>query len=46
MRFAPHTQDDIREMLSACGLSSLDELFSHLAPTVRLDGGLDMPEGV
>ena len=33
-------------MLAACGLSSLDELFAHLPPNVRLDRPLEIPEGV
>ena len=33
-------------MLVACGLSSLDDLFAHLPPNVRLDRELDMPEGL
>ena len=46
MRFAPHTEDDVREMLAACGLSSLDDLFAHLPAGVRLDRDLDIPEGL
>jgi glycine dehydrogenase subunit 1 len=46
MRFAPHTDDDVREMLGACGLSSLDDLFAHLPGGVTLQRDLDMPEGI
>jgi glycine dehydrogenase subunit 1 len=46
MRFAPHTDDDVQEMLAACGLSSLDDLFTHLPATVALDRDLDIPDGV
>ncbi|MFN2590561.1 MAG: aminomethyl-transferring glycine dehydrogenase subunit GcvPA [Actinomycetota bacterium] len=46
MRFAPHTDDDVREMLAACGLRSLDDLYAHLPPGVRLDGDLDIPLGL
>jgi glycine dehydrogenase subunit 1 len=46
MRFAPHTDDDVREMLSACGLGSLDGLFDQIPVSVRLDRPLDIPEGV
>ena len=35
MRFAPHTDLDVREMLAACGLSTLDELFAHLPSRVQ-----------
>ncbi|HEX2090352.1 MAG TPA: aminomethyl-transferring glycine dehydrogenase subunit GcvPA [Actinomycetota bacterium] len=46
MRFAPHTDEDVREMLAACGLSSLDDLFAHLPGSVRLGRELDLPEGL
>jgi glycine dehydrogenase subunit 1 len=46
MRFAPHTDDDVREMLGACGLSSLDDLFAHLPQGVTLQRELDIPEGI
>jgi glycine dehydrogenase subunit 1 len=46
MRFAPHTEPDVREMLAVCGLSSLDELFSHLPRGVRLERELDIPVGL
>ncbi|MDP8955396.1 MAG: aminomethyl-transferring glycine dehydrogenase subunit GcvPA, partial [Actinomycetota bacterium] len=46
MRFAPHTDEDVRDMLAACGLSSLDDLFAHLPENVRLDRPLEIPEGV
>jgi glycine dehydrogenase subunit 1 len=46
MRFAPHTDDDVREMLAACGLDSVDQLFDQIPPSVRLDRALDLPEGV
>src|SRR5438874_688049 len=46
MRFAPHTDDDVREMLDACGLESLDRLFERIPASVRLDRPLDIPDGV
>src|SRR5438094_3312437 len=33
-------------MLAACGLSSVDDLFSHLPPNLRLRGELSIPEGL
>ena len=33
-------------MLEACGLESLDDLFAHLPPEVRVRGDLDIPEGL
>ena len=46
MQFAPHTDDDVREMLEACGLSSLDDLFGHLPRNVLIKGELNLPEGL
>ncbi len=46
MRFAPHTEDDIDQMLATLGLSSVDELFAEIPADVRLDRPLDIPAGV
>jgi glycine dehydrogenase subunit 1 len=46
MRFAPHTDDDVRDMLATCGLSSIEDLFAQIPPSVHLDRPLDLPEGV
>jgi glycine dehydrogenase subunit 1 len=46
MRFAPHTEDDVREMLRAIGLEDVDDLFEQIPPSVRLDRPLDLPAGV
>ena len=46
MQFAPHTDDDVRAMLAACGLSSIDQLFSHIPRKLRLDRELAIPEGL
>jgi glycine dehydrogenase subunit 1 len=45
VQFAPHTEDDVREMLHVLGLSSLDELFSHIPAGVTLDRPLEVPPG-
>jgi glycine dehydrogenase subunit 1 len=46
VRFAPHTDPDVREMLAACGLERLDDLFAHLPSSVRLGRELDISAGV
>jgi glycine dehydrogenase subunit 1 len=46
VRFAPHTDEEIREMLAAIDRSSLDDLFSQIPASVRLEGLLDLPRGV
>jgi glycine dehydrogenase subunit 1 len=40
-RFTPHTEDDIREMLEAIGVETLDDLFSDVSP--KFEGELDLP---
>jgi glycine dehydrogenase subunit 1 len=39
------TQQDIEEMLSAIGCSSIEELFRDIPAGVRFDRRLDLPEG-
>jgi glycine dehydrogenase subunit 1 len=46
VRFAPHTDADIKEMLEALGLGSLDDLFDPIPPALRLDRALDLTPGV
>jgi glycine dehydrogenase subunit 1 len=46
VRFAPHTDDDISQMLATLGLSGLDDLFVDIPADVRLDRPLDIPAGV
>jgi glycine dehydrogenase subunit 1 len=46
VKFAPHTEAEVAEMLDAVGLSSLDDLFDRIPASVRLDGPLDLPAGV
>jgi glycine dehydrogenase subunit 1 len=46
LRFAPHTDDDVRQMLDALGLGSLDDLYAHIPPEVLLDHRLDIPAGL
>jgi glycine dehydrogenase subunit 1 len=46
MNFAPHTDDDVREMLDRIGLERLDQLFEQIPPSVRLDRPLGIAEGV
>jgi glycine dehydrogenase subunit 1 len=46
LRFAPHTEDDVRQMLDALGLGSLDDLYAHIPPQVLLDRSLEIPDGV
>ncbi len=43
MRYIPHTAEDVREMLSAIGVDSLDRLFDEIPAALRLQRPLDLP---
>lgn len=45
MDFAPHTDADVEAMLGVVGRSSLDDLYAHIPPALRLDRPLDLPPG-
>jgi glycine dehydrogenase subunit 1 len=42
--YTPHTDDDIRAMLATVGADSVEELFSPIPSSVRLQRGLALPE--
>lgn len=44
MPYIPHTPDELREMLSVLGMSSLDELFADIPQTMRPQS-FHLPEG-
>ncbi|MBN1827984.1 MAG: aminomethyl-transferring glycine dehydrogenase subunit GcvPA [Deltaproteobacteria bacterium] len=44
MRYFPHTAGDVESMLSVVGRHSLDELFSSIPPSCRLEDKLDLPD--
>jgi glycine dehydrogenase subunit 1 len=43
MRYLPHTQEDVTEMLKAIGARSVDDLFVGIPRDLRLDRPLDLP---
>lgn len=45
MSFTPHTEHDIREMLSAVGVSSVDDLFDEIPQALRA-GPLNLADGM
>lgn len=45
MEFAPHTDDDVRRMLGALGLRSIEDLFAPIPEGLRFDRELDLPHG-
>jgi glycine dehydrogenase subunit 1 len=46
MAYILNTPDDVRAMLAAIGLDSLDALFDHIPPEFRLDRPLAVPEAL
>lgn len=46
MSFAPHTDDDVAEMLARLGLGASDDLFDQIPASVRLGRSLRIPKGV
>jgi glycine dehydrogenase subunit 1 len=46
MRYIPHTEDDIRQMLAAIGVGSTEDLLEGIPPSVRLNRGLRLPEAL
>ncbi|MBT8345240.1 MAG: aminomethyl-transferring glycine dehydrogenase subunit GcvPA [Desulfofustis sp.] len=43
MRYLPHTQEEIAEMLAVTGQQSLEELFDHIPEDLRYQGEIDIP---
>ena len=46
MRYLPKSEHERRQMLSACGVSSSEELFAHLPKEVLLDRPLHLDPGI
>jgi glycine dehydrogenase subunit 1 len=44
MRYLPHTDQEIAEMLKVVGRNSLEELFCSVPDGCRYDGKMDLPE--
>ncbi len=46
MPFIPHTEDDVREMLEAIGVASIEDLFDEIPANLRAEGLAGVPEGL
>jgi glycine dehydrogenase subunit 1 len=46
LRYLPKSDSERREMLEACGLSSLNDLVAHLPPEVLQQQALELPPGM
>ena len=44
--FIPATDQDRKEMLSAIGINSIEDLFGQLPKEVMLQDGLNLPRGM
>jgi glycine dehydrogenase subunit 1 len=44
--YLPHTDDDVRAMLDFLGMDTMEDLFAHIPPAVRLAGALALPDGL
>lgn len=43
MRYLPHTEEEVQEMLATAGFTSIDELFQTIPEEARLRGELKLP---
>jgi glycine cleavage system P protein (glycine dehydrogenase) subunit 1 len=46
VEFAPHTDEDVAQMLGALGLTSVDQLFETIPAALRFDRELEIPRGL
>ena len=46
MKYFPHTDDDIRQMLDAIGVKSLDELYAEVPDELKLHRELNIPSAM
>ncbi len=44
MRYLPHTDTEIKEMLAVTGHDQLEDLFTHIPEECRYQGEVDLPE--
>ena len=46
MKYFPHTQDDIQQMLAVAGVGSLDELYGEIPQQLQFDREFALPEAM
>ena len=46
MRYLPHTEEEIGEMLAVIGKASVDDLFTSIPEEARFKGALQVPEAL
>jgi glycine dehydrogenase subunit 1 len=43
MPYIPHTETDVKEMLTTIGINSIDDLFSEIPQELRINGLKNIP---
>lgn len=43
MRYIPHTEEDVRQMLAAIGIKTIEDLFEEVPADLRLNREMDLP---
>jgi glycine dehydrogenase subunit 1 len=46
MPFIPHTEEDVRQMLDAIGVTEIDDLFDEIPASLRTTDWSDLPDGL
>ena len=46
MKYFPHTQQDIQQMLAVAGVNSLDELFGEIPQQLLFNREFNLPEAM
>ena len=44
--FVPHSEIDLKKMFEELSISSLDDLFTHIPETLKLNDGLNVPSSI
>ena len=44
--FVPHSEIDLKKMFEELSISSLDDLFTHIPETLKLNDGLNVPQSL
>ncbi|MBU1105708.1 MAG: glycine dehydrogenase, partial [Candidatus Riflebacteria bacterium] len=44
--YIPTTPDELQEMLGAIGVRNIEDLFAEIPPELRLQGELNIPQGM
>ena len=45
-KYFPHTEEDLKEMLAACGVDSVHDLFADVPEAARFRRDYDLPDAL